>query len=192
MKTFSTDVVNALNSSAVALVQLIELSFAVSPIYLNTSTWTLTHEGKTYLGADGLGSISAVTDQPGEVQGLEFELFADAAHVSLALDASDTVQGTPCAILSAIVGVNENSYTVLDTLVDWTGYLDTMTITEDGAKAVVKVTAESRAVDLLHGNNWTYTDADQRLVDASDGSFSFVISQTDKPVVWPAKEFYYK
>ena len=188
MKTYSSPVGTALTGSSLAIVQLIHLNFTGSVVALNTSTWDLVFGGVTYKGAYGLGNISAVTDKPGEIQGLTLELFGDAAHVSLALDGSDTVQGTACTIRTAII--ETDTYTVLDAPVEWLGSLDTMTISEDGQQCTVKVTAESKAVDLLRGTPWQYTDADQRLVSATDASFKYVLDQVDKPIVWPAKSFY--
>ena len=190
MKTFSAPVNAAISSSALAIVQLVHLNFSSGVIALNLSTWDLVFGGITYKGAYGLGTISAVTDKPGEIQGLTLELLGDAAHVSMALDESDVVQGTVCTIRTAII--ETNTYTVLDAPVEWAGTLDTMAIGEDGNQATIRVTAESRAVDLLRGNPWTYSDADQRVVSSTDGAFKYVVDQVDKPVIWPAKAFFYQ
>lgn len=189
MKTLSAPTLAALSSGSVAIVQLVHLGFA-TPIALNTSTWDLTFGGTVYKGAYGLGSISGVTDKPGEVQGLTLELFGDAAIVSLALDDSDVVQGTVCTIRTAII--ETANYTILDAPVEWAGTLDTMVISEDGETAVIRVSAESKAVDLLRGSPMFYSDADQRTVNASDGSFRYVVDQIDRLIVWPTRAFFYK
>lgn len=189
MKTFSAPAQAALASGSLAIVQLVHLAFS-TPIALNTSTWDLAWAGVTYKGAYGLGTISAVTDKPGEVQGLTLELFADSAAVAMALDDADVVQGTVCTIRTAII--ETVNYTVLDAPTEWVGTLDTMGIGEDGTSAAIRVSAESRAVDLLRGTPWQYNDADQRLVNPADGSFKFVLDQIDKPVIWPARAYYYQ
>lgn len=159
--------------------------------YTPTTTAALTDTGVVYKGAYGLGQISAIADKPGEAAGITLELHgADAARISLALDDADIVQGTPCTIRTAII--DTATYTILDAPVEWVGKLDTMAIGEDGASATIAVTAESGAVDLLRGNVWTFTDADQRIVNASDASFSYVLDQIDKPIIWPTKAFFYK
>jgi len=189
LRTLSAPTLAALASGSVAIVQMVHLAFS-SPIALNLSNWNLTYGGVTYLAANGLGTISTLTDKPGEVQGITFELFADASYIALALDAADEVQGTVCTIRTAII--ETTNYTVLDAPVEWLGRLDKMAIVEDGNQAGVQVSAESKAVDLMSGNPMFYSDADQRTVNAYDGSFKFVVSQSDKPVVWPAKEFFYQ
>ena len=191
MRTLSAPVLAALAGGSVAIATIIKLDFVSTTIALNTSTWNLAFGGTTYLGSYGLGQISAIADKPGEAAGITLELHgSDAARISLALDDADLVQGTPCTIRTAII--DTTTYQILDAPVEWVGYLDTMAIGEDGTSATIAVTAESRAVDLLRGNVWTFTDAEQRVVNAADGSFKYVVDQIDKPIVWPTKAFFYK
>lgn len=187
MKTLSAPTLAALASGELAIVQLIYLGFA-TPIALNTSTWDLTWASVIYKGAFGLGTISGVTDKPGEVQGITLELFGDTSMISLALDDADVVQGKVCTIRTAII--EAANYTILDAPIEWTGTLDSMAISEDGEKVIVQVTAESKAVDLLRGTPMFYSDSDQRTVNANDGSFRYVIDTIDKPVIWPSKAFF--
>lgn len=190
MRALSASALAALSFGQVAIVQLVHLGFA-TPIALNLSTWDLTWDGVIYKGAYGLGTISSITDKPGEVQGIILELAAgDSARISLALDDADIVQGTPCTIRTAII--ETTNYTVVDAPIEWVGRLDTMSIGEDGTTANIRVTAESRAVDLLRGNVSFYSDADQALINPTDRSFKYVLDQLDKPVTWPAKTFYYR
>jgi hypothetical protein len=188
MRTFSGPVTAALASAQVGLVQLVKITLS-SNILLNTSTWNLTWGGDVYIGANGLGTINPISDSSGEVQGLSLELAASSsAIISLALDAGDQIQGAPIEIRTAIVDFATG--TILDAPLEWIGKLDTMGIVEDSLTATVKVTAESRAVDLLRGKPWLYSHQEQLLVNASDNSFKFVIDQIDKPIVWPSKEFF--
>ena len=185
----SASVVNYAAPS-LAIAQLVYLGFA-TPIALNSSTWDLSYEGITYKGAYGLGQVSAITDKPGEAQGITLELAGgDSAVIALALDDADLVQGTPCVIRTAII--DTGSYTILDAQIEWTGTLDTMAVSEDGSSASIRVSAESRAVDLLRGTPWFYNDADQTAINASDRAFKYVADQIDKPVIWPAKCYFYK
>jgi hypothetical protein len=190
MKTYAAPVVTAITGGALAIVQLVAFEFSSTPIYLNTSTWDLVWSGKTYKGAAGLGTVSSITDTPGEIQGLTLEMFCDAARVALALDDADVVQGTVLTIRTAIIDVV--TYTVLDAPVEWTGTLDTMSIAEDGQQASIRVSAESRAVDLLRGTPWLMTHEEQLLINATDNSFKYVTDQVDKPIVWPAKSYFYQ
>ena len=191
MKTLSAPTLAALAGKQVGIVQLVHLGFVGTPLALNMSTWDLTWLGVVYKGAYGLGTISAVQDKPGEIAGITLELAAgDSSIIALALDDADIVQGTPVTIRTAIIDLE--TYQVLDAPIDWVGSLDTMSIGEDGTQAAIRCTAESKAVDLLRGNPQFYADQDQRAIAPNDASFSYVVDQIDKPLIWPTRAFYYK
>lgn len=191
MRILAAPVLAALASGSAVVVQLVQMAFSTVPVALNMSTWDLVWNSVTYKGAYGLGTISAVVDKPGDVQGITLEMSGgDAARISLALDDSDIVQGTPLTLRTAIM--DPATYTILDAPADWVGTLDTMVIVEDGQQASIRVTAESNAVDLLRGTPQFYNDTDQRAINANDGSFRFVVDQIDKPLIWPAKSFFYQ
>lgn len=157
--------------------------------YTPTTTTTINEPGVIYKGAYGLGTISAVQDKPGDISGITLELAAGSpAIIALALDGADEVQGTPCTIRTAII--DTNTYQILDAPVEWAGTLDTMSIGEDGTTAVVSVSAESKAVDLLRGTPRMYTDEEQTLINPADRCFKYVVDQADKPLIWPSRSYY--
>lgn len=157
--------------------------------YTPTTTTALNEPGVVYKGAYGLGSISAVSDKPGEISGLSLELAAGSpAIIALALDGADEVQGTVCTIRTAII--DTATYQILDAPIEWSGTLDTMSIGEDGNSAVVSVSAESKAVDLLRGTPSMYVDEEQTLINPTDRAFKYVVDQVDKPLIWPSRGYY--
>jgi hypothetical protein len=192
MRTLSSALTNALAAGTVVLVTLVKIEFPGGTVALNTSNWDFDIAGVIFRGAYGLGSISPITDQPGEVQGLQLELSgAAASSITLALDAADDVQGAPVTIGTLLIDPTTGA--IVDVvMVDWVGRADTMSVSEDGETASVRLTAESRAVDLLRGNPLTYSQADQETLYAGDLAFRYVTDQADKPVVWPAKSYYYR
>lgn len=189
MKSLPAPVLAALAASEVVLVTLVKLEFPSGTICLNSSNWNIDHGGDTYKGAFGLGTISPIADSPGEIPGIQLELTrVDSAYIALALDDADEVQGSAVTISTAIF--DTATYTVLHVETDWTGYADTMAIAEDGETCGISMSCESKAVDLLRGNPLTYSDADQQSLVPGDTYFEFVADQADKPVIWPAREFF--
>ena len=191
MRSLAAPVLAALASGAVSIAQLVRIQFTSGDVLLNSSNWDLAWDSLTYQGAYGLGSVSPVTDQPGEVQGITLAMDGgDSSRIALALDDADEVQGAVCTIRTAIISTTD--YTVLDAPVDWIGKCDTMSIGEDGLQAEIRVSAESNAVDLLRGTPATLSDADQQALFSGDRAFEYVVSQIDQPVVWPSREFFFK
>jgi hypothetical protein len=191
MRTLDPAVVEAFESGHVTLVTLVSIAFPSQTVRLNSSNWELEWEGHTYLGANGLGYISPITDQPGELPGIQLELLnVDSNWVAVALDEEDEVQGALVTISTAILG--GDPLAILDVELDWLGYGDTMSITEDGEKCSIVMTAESKGVDLLRGNPLLYNDADQRSLYENDRIFQYVNSDADKPVIWPKREWFFK
>lgn len=191
MRALSAEVVALLASARCGVVTLVHMAFPSTTIAINTSNWDLTFDGVVNKGAYGLGTVNTITDKPGEVQGISLEMISpDSASISMALDDAAVVQGTPLTIRTALIDLD--AYQILDAPVEWSGKLDTMSISEDGEQCVTNVTAESKAVNLLRGTVVYYSDSDQRAINPTDGSFSYGVDQTDKPIVWPAKSWNYQ
>ena len=191
MKTLAAPVLAAIASGSVSLAQLVRIQFTSGDVVLNTSVMDLVWDGITYKGAYGMGSVSPITDKPGEVQGITMTLDGgDPLRIALALDGADEVQGAVVTFRTAII--DAATWEVLDAPIDWVGKCDTMSIDEDGNTASVSVTVESQAVDLLRGTPSTYTDADQQAAFSGDIAFQYVVSQVDQPVVWPSREYFFK
>jgi hypothetical protein len=170
---------------------MVSISFASGTLSLNSSNWDLTWQSVVYRGAYGLGAISQTKDSPGEVQGITFTVDGgDSAKLSLALDAADQVQLAPVIIRTGLI--ETSGYTLVDAPIEWVGVCDTMQIVEVGSRCEVTVKAESKAVVLLRGNPSILNDADQQYAFAGDRAFEYVVQQTDKPVVWPSREYFYK
>lgn len=193
MRSLGGSTVTALAGASVPIVQLVLLQFSDNggtDVALNTGTWDIVYSGVTYKGAYGLGSIAAIQDSPGEIKGLQFDISGAAASaVSLALDGSDDWQGAAVVIRTAIL---DSSYAVVDAPIEWTGRGDVLSITEDGETCTISATAESTAVDLLHGSALTYTDGDQQALYSGDLAFAYVVDQADRPVIWPSKGYFQK
>lgn len=191
MRSLAAGVTTAFAATEVVLVTLVKLAFSSGTIALSDSTYSIAWGGDTYLAAAGLGEISVIEDKPTDIAGLKLELLqVDSAHIALALDDAVVVQGAEVTIRTAVL--DATTHQVIDVVTDWTGYCDTMTIVEDGRTASIVVTAESKAVDLLRGTPLTYSDGDQQSLVPGDRYFEYVVSQSDKPMVWPSKGFFYQ
>ncbi|WP_399696612.1 hypothetical protein [Xenophilus sp.] len=188
MRTLAPTAVTALGARVLGLATLVHMAFPTA-IRLASANFDIQAPSGLYRGAAGLGSISQIDDSPGEIKGLNFSLSGvPSEYIALALDDAAIVQGTPVTIRTAIL--DGETYALCDEPIVWQGRLDTMSIEEDGNTCTIAVTAESTAVDLLRGNPLTYSDADQQMLYPGDVAFGFIVSQINKPIVWPDKQWF--
>lgn len=189
MRTLAPSAVSALSAKVIALVCLVKLDFPSVPILLASSNANIQAPSGLYRGAAGLGQVSQIDDSPGEIKGLQFALSGvPTEYIALALSEDSEVQGAPVTIRTGIIdGV---THALCDEPIVWQGRLDTMSIEEDGETCTIAATAESTAVDLLRGNPLTYSDADQQMLFPGDYAFGFIVSQANKPIVWPDKQWF--
>jgi hypothetical protein len=191
MRTLEPAVIAAIESGGLPVATLVEIVFPSQTIRLNSSNWTLTWDGHEYLGAAGLGEISEIVDQGGELPGLQLELQNITSDlVILALDQEDEVQGSPVEVSTAFF--DPATYQILDVEPDWTGRADTMPVSEDGERGAVVLRCENKGVDLLRGTPLFYNNPDQQSLYPGDRAFEYVNSQADQPVVWPKREWYFR
>jgi len=189
VKSVSPAFAAALAGPAPTVAQLVAMYFPTGTIALNSMNRDIDFGGLTYKGAAGLGEIGKIKDSAGsEVQGLQLSMSgATSELLALALSDATVVQGVRLIIRLALIGADGN---VIDAVVDWDGYLDTMPIAADSQNCTITVTAESSAVDLLRGNSLTTSDADQQLLYPGDRAFEYIVSQSGVPVVWPTKQYF--
>lgn len=192
MKTFPAPVLAAFASGAMGITDLLALEFTGTPVYLNASNWSIPFGGNLYKGAAGLGQISVIDEQPGQVVGLSFSMSGtSSAMLSLAMDGAGTVKGAPATLRTGLFSVAaDGSLTLLNAPILWAGKLDTMSISLNGNTRTVSATAEGKGINLMRSVARYYSDADQRLINSSDGAFSFVADQIGKPVVWPSRAWF--
>lgn len=186
MRSLSAPVAAAIAASSKALVTLVQMSLT-STLYLNTSAWSLSWNGQTWLPTAGVGALGPIEDAPGEIKGFSFSLSGvPAANLAIALN--EPLQGKAVTIYTAIVDTATS--TVLDALAEWTGRLDTMSIEEQGAAATITVTAEHAGIDLLRPRGLKYSQQDQDRLFAGDTFFEYVVDTADREIVWPAASFF--
>lgn len=64
------------------------------------------------------------------------------------------------------------------------GFMDTITITEDGTTSNVEVKCENRLIDMLRARERRYTQEDQQIEFPSDQGLNFVHEMKQKKIVW--------
>ena len=192
MKSLSPEGVAAIEADFVGLIQMIKFLLP-SPVCLNTSNWDFVFEGDTYRGAYNMGRISQIEDSHGEIKGLQLEMAGSSSEMlSLALDDARVWQRTEIQVRSGIIGLIDDVYTLLDAPLVWSGVGDTLNLQEEDGSSIIQATAESKSVDYLRGHLLSYSDVDQQMLYPGDLGMNLIVAQSDRPVVWPTKEFFFK
>lgn len=188
MRTLSAAALAALASNPVPLCLLVEMDLT-APLFLNTSSLDLTISANTYYGTGGLGKIESVQESPAEIKPLMFEL-SGVPSASIALALTEPVRGKAVRIKIALF--DPATYAVIEARLRWSGVLDVMSISDGVPTAVLQVSAEHSAIDLLRPVTSLYSDAEQRRLYSADPSLQFIADQVDMKIVWPAAEWFRK
>ena len=91
-------------------------------------------------------------------------------------------QNRPANILLGIKV--DNVYTWINV---FSGFMDTMTITEDGEASNIEIKCENRLIDMLRPRERRYTKEDQQSRFPSDKGLNFVHEMKEKQIIWGRK-----
>jgi hypothetical protein len=192
VKSLSGNQTTALQAAGLPIILFAEFDFSTGggvqryctagyDFYWNPYTWK---------GLGGLVSLEAIRESSDvEAVGLKATLlgFNNTLYpspVSVAL--TEHVQGKSCKIW---LGVLNDSYQLVDTpVLEFSGRIDTLTITEDAGTATMSVSMESRFASILRPNVRRYTDADQQHYWPGDKYFEYLPDMREKVLVFPSKE----
>lgn len=180
-RNLSASVISAITSDKIRPRVLAYFNFPSGAVRLWTGVGDLVWNSNTYTGVGTLGSVRPArggTDLRSD--GVEFSLSGvPSSLISAAL--GDAYQGQDCSWWLAFMDASD---AVIATPYQWKGYLDTMTIHEAGDKNEIRVTAESRMIDLDRPRERRYTDEDLQSEYAGDLGLEFAASLVDLPIYW--------
>jgi hypothetical protein len=164
--------------------------FAVSVNYTDPlNIWTGYNDiffgGVTYFPSGNLLSISSV-DESADIRanGIRISLSGlDNSIISSAL--TEDSQGKVVKVFFGVVTTIDNRTQVVDTPYQtFEGFIDTMSITEDGDKTLVTIAVENKLIILERPVERRYTDQDQKEFFAGDKGLEFVDSLQNKTLNW--------
>tara|TARA_R100000655_G_scaffold40580_2_gene76305 strand:- start:7596 stop:8165 length:570 start_codon:yes stop_codon:yes gene_type:complete len=153
-----------------------------TPLRLWTGYSEITISGSTFTGSGNLLSLSQI-DESADIRanGVKISLSGlDSSIISSAL--TEDAQGT---LVKIFFGVLDDSQAVVDTPYQtFEGFIDTMSIVEDGQTSQISIDVENKLVTLERPTNRRYTDQDQKEFFPDDKGLEFVDSLQNKSVVW--------
>lgn len=149
-------------------------------------TWTgvgdITFDSTTFFGSGEILSISELSETGGvQANGMTVNLNGiDSSLVSAALQ--DDYQGRTATVYFGTLDSSGN--VVSDPYKMFVGRMDTMSISDDGERANISITLESRLIDLNRSRVRRFTSEDQKTEFPNDKGFEFVSDLQEKAIRW--------
>ena len=156
-----------------------------APLYLWTGQQDAVFSGDTYLGEGALMSFGGVDETSdlgatGITLGMAFSSNNITADIMQKV-VSDDYQGNPITI-SLTLKLGGGGYSTPVVLFD--GFIDVMSVEDDGNVADIKLSAESHLIKLGRKNNRRYTDRDQKFYFSGDDGLMHASGVQEKQVIW--------
>ena len=153
-----------------------------SYIYLWNGIGDLSHDSKTYIGAGDLLSISTIQESVElQANGVTLQL-AGVGDPLLSKAKTENYQGREVNI--KLGGFDASNSIIADPVIVFSGFMDTMTITDDGQIGTIALTVENRLIEFEKARVRRFTDNDQRIDYPNDDGLEYVSQIQEKAIVW--------
>lgn len=170
----------------IPMVQLVRMDLSVT-LYLTTANHDIPWDGHPWLRSN-LASIEPIEDVTGELQGLAFVIpGVNESGLSLAL--TEPVEGKVVRVWDLLLDPDTGE--AVEAVAAFSGTLNVPAI-EDGATAVVSVTAEHRGISAVRAKPSRYTNDEQQRLYPGDTSLDFDIATDAAPIAWPKASYFRK
>lgn len=155
-----------------------------SPSQLNiwNGIGDLAFGGNTYTGTGDLLSISQITETS-DIQATGISVSLTGVKTSLiAIAKNHEYQGRP--LIVSLGAFDSSGDLIADPVVIFSGFMDTMTISESGAFSSIAISVENKLVAFERTRVRRYTAEDQKIDNATDKGFEFVTAIVQKEIIW--------
>ena len=175
MRDISTALSDKLLGKDVDLFVAVELMFDSGALRIWSGIGDKSIGGQTYTGTGSLLSVGGIEESDGlSAPGASISLSGvDSSLVSLAIQ--EPYQNRDCRIL---LGSGDDFFEI------FSGFMDVMTIEDNGETCIINLTVESRLIILDRKVPLRYTQETQNSLYPGDTFFSTVASLQDKKVDW--------
>lgn len=168
----------------IPIVQLVEVRLAET-LYLTTAGGRVVWAGHDWEPA-GLGPIESIQDSADDIAPLQFTipgLTPEQKGVALEGGTEGKVVRVYDALIDPATGV------CADAVLAWAGTLNVPQL-QDGAQAILTVTAEHRGTSALRVKPSRYTNDEQQRLYPGDTSLDVDPMTDAAPLVWPAASYF--
>ena len=188
-RTLTGPVATALTAQAVRLAYLIELSFDSGPFraWTGAQDFNWAASGRVFLGLGNVLEVSGIEEsQRVEANGIEITL-SGVSPTMVAYALAENYRNRRVRVWVAFFDIDTEAL-IADPVPVFAGRMDVMHIADAGDSAQIRLTCESRLVDLRRARERRYTDEDQKEMYPADRGLEYVAGLQDREVAWGKAE----
>ena len=182
MRNLSTEMQAVSTAEVVRPIMFVECEFDSGDINLWNGVGSLSYGGKNYIGAGNLLAVEPVSEST--------DLRANGTSVTLSglnntlvgLAKDEDYQGR--ALTVKLGAMDENNDVIADPVIMFSGFMDTMMLTESGESSTITIDVENKLIQMDRARVRRFTDNDQRIDYPNDDGFSFVTKIQDREINW--------
>ena len=155
-----------------------------SPNVLNlwNGVGDLAFGGNTYTGVGDLLAISQITETA-DIQATGINVSLTGVKSSFIVIAKDhDYQGR--ALTVSLGAFDASGSLIADPVIVFSGFMDTMTISENGAYSTIIISVENKLIAFERSKIRRYTAEDQKIDHPTDKGFEFVTAIVQKDIIW--------
>ena len=153
-----------------------------SPLLLWSGLGDLAFGGETYTGVGDLLSIGEITETSDiSATGINVAL-SGLQRAFIAIAIGYKYQGRPLTVF--LGAFNDQGALIADPIIVFSGFMDTMTISEGAETSSISINVENKLVAFERSRVRRYTAEDQKIDHPNDKGFEFVTSIVEKEIIW--------
>jgi len=156
-----------------------------TPLRIWTGYGEFTILSQTYLGLGNLVTISQVSESA-DTKANGIKIVASGLNTDILSTAfNQTQQGVVVNVYFGVLTTTSNAQAIVDTPYEiFSGFVDTVTINEQGETSAISFDIESKLISLERPLDLRYTDQDQKHFFPNDKGLEFVDDIQDKVIAW--------
>jgi len=156
-----------------------------TPLRIWTGYDDFTILSQTYLGLGNLITIGQVQESA-DTKANGIKIVASGLNTDILSTAfSQTQQGIVVNVYFGVLTTTSNAQAIVDTPYEiFSGFVDTVTISEQGETSAISFGIESKLIALERPIDLRYTDQDQKHYFPNDKGLEFVDDIQDKQIIW--------
>ena len=163
----------------------IRMAFTSGDLLLSTTYSDLTINSETYTGAGNILGISPI-NETADTRAVGIEIILNGLDSSiLSAGLNDDVQNMAVKVYFGVLTTTGNADAMVDNPYEiFSGFVDTVAITDEGEASTITFDLESRLISLERPLDFRYTDQDQKHFFPNDKGLEFVDDLQDKEIKW--------